>query len=255
MKTALLAALFITISSFAAFAQNDLFETAKEPARKGIIIGLNAGLDLPAADMVKRFGLSFRLGPSLMYKTTSNYMFGAKMDFLFGNVIREDSLLAGVHDKDGNFINNNGQRIGIGLFERGMAIGLQAGKIFPVGGTNPNNGWLLLTGAGFLQHRINILDKDKTVPQVRDDYEKGYDRLTNGWYLEQFAGFNMFDKGGLLNFHIGLDIMAGFTKGRRDYLYDVKRTDDAARIDLLFGIRGGLYIPVFKKKSEETYFE
>jgi len=255
MKTAFIAALALTLSGSSAFAQADLFETVKEPVRKGIVIGLNAGLDVPGGDLAKRFGLSYRIGPSFMYKTKSNYMFGAKMDFIFGNVIREDSLLAGVHDKDGNFINNNGQRIGIGLFERGIAVGLQAGKIFSLGSTNPNNGLLVMTGVGFLQHRINILDKDKTVPQVRDDYEKGYDRLTNGWYLEQFAGFNMFDKGGLLNFHIGLDIMAGFTKGRRDYLYDVRRTDDAARIDLLFGIRGGLYIPVFKKKSEEMFFE
>jgi hypothetical protein len=65
----------------------------------------------------------------------------------------------------------------------------------------------------------------------------------------------MFDKNGLLNFHIGLDVMAAFTNGRRDYLFDVRRKDDAARLDLLFGIRGGMYIPIFKKKSEEIYFD
>jgi hypothetical protein len=112
-----------------------------------------------------------------------------------------------------------------------------------------------MTGAGFMQHKINIFDQDKTIPQLRGDYRKGYDRLTNGWYLEQFVGYNMFDKSGLLNFHIGLDFVAGFTKGRRDFLYDVMRKDDASRIDLLFGLRGGWYIPIFKHKSEEIYFE
>jgi hypothetical protein len=65
----------------------------------------------------------------------------------------------------------------------------------------------------------------------------------------------MFDKNGLLNFHIGLNFMAAFTQGRRDYLYDVRRTDASSRVDLLFGIRGGLYITVFGKKSEEVFFE
>ena len=255
MKSILGLLLPLIVLSTPAIAQTDLFGTTKEPARKGIVLGFNGNVDIPGADMAKRFGTSFRIGPSFMYKTESNYMFGAKADFIFGNVINQDSLLYNVSDQDGNFINNNGQRIGIGLFERGYAIGLQGGKIFPFSAKQPNNGLLLLTGAGFIQHRINITDQDKTVTQVNGEYEKGYDRLTNGWYLEQFAGFNMFDKGGLINFHIGLNIMAGFTKGRRDYLYDVMRKDDASRIDLLFGIRGGMYIPIFKKKSEEIFFE
>ncbi len=255
MRPVFFTALFLLLSLDPAAAQDDIFGTVKEPLRKGIVIGLNASLDLPGADMASRFGTSYRLGPSLMYKTVSNFMFGVKADFILGNVIREDSLLHGVRDKEGYFINSEGQRVGVGIYERGYAIGLQGGKILPFRSANPNNGLLLLTGAGFIQHRINIVDKDKKVPQVRDDFEKGYDRLSNGWYLEQFAGFNMFDKGGLINFHLGLNILAGFTGGRRDFLYDVRRKDESSRIDLLFGIRGGMYIPIFKKKSEEIFFE
>ena len=255
MRTAFLAALLTILIPVASFAQDDLFGSTKEPVRKGLVIGINGSLDFPGSDMARRFGTSYRLGPSLMYKTLSNYMFGVKTDFIFGGTIKEDSLFSGVNDKEGNFINSDGLRIGVGLFERGYAIGLQGGKIFSLWGSNPNNGLLVLTGAGFVEHRIHIVDKDKTIPQIRDDYEKGYDRLTNGWYLEQFAGFNMFDKKGLLNFHIGLNFMAAFTQGRRDYLYDVRRKDDESRIDLLMGIRGGIYIPIFKKKSEELFFE
>ena len=236
-------------------AQADLFGTTQEPTRKGLVLSFNAGVDIPMADMAKRFGLSYRFGPSVFYKTTSNFLIGAKVDFISGNKLRQDSLLLGVSDVHGQFINQDGQRISVGLFERGYAVGLQVGKIVPLAKKNPNNGILLMGGAGFIQHKILISDVDKTVPQVRGDYAKGYDRLTNGWYLEQFAGYNMFDKGGLLNFHLGLDIMEGFTRGRRDYLFDVHRKDDGSRLDILFGIRGGMYIPIFKKKSEETYFE
>ncbi len=255
MKIAALAALLLSLSCTRLFAQADLFGAEAAPRRHGIVLGLNGTFDLPGADMAKRFGASYRLGPSVLYKTDKGYLFGAKADFLFGNQMREDSLLAGVRDADGFFINQNGLRVGVGTFERGYAIGLEAGKIFPANKSNPNSGWLLMTGAGFIQHRITLSDKDKTVSQIAGDYRKGYDRLTNGLYLEQFAGYNYFDKKGALNFHIGLNILAGFTKGRRDFLYDVRRPDNQSRLDLLFGIRGGWYIPVFKTKSEEIYFE
>jgi hypothetical protein len=205
--------------------------------------------------MASRFGTSYRLGPSLMYKTQSNWIFGAKGDFIFGNQIKEDSLMVGIKDNEGYFINNQGLRIGVGTFERGYLVGLQAGRIFPLSKDAPNSGVLVLTGVGFMQHKIAIIDEDKTVPQLRGDYRKGYDRLSNGWYLEQFLGYNVFHKGGLLNFHIGLNVTAGFTAGRRDFQYDIMRKDDASRFDLLFGLRGGWYIPIFKKKSEEIYFD
>lgn len=252
-KTVLIASLLLI--SFSVRAQDDLFGSTKEPPRKGLVIAANVSVDFPGADMAKRFGTSYRVGPAVMYKTLSNYMFGVKCDFILGGNVKEDSLLHGVHDPYGTFINSDGQRIGVGVFQRGYAIGLQGGKIFPIKPGNPNTGILALTGLGFVQHKILIEDKDKTIPQLRGDYIKGYDRLTNGWYLEQFVGFNMFDKNGLINFHIGLDVMAAFTAGRRDYLYDVRRPDADSRVDLLFGIRGGIYIPVFKKKSEEIYFE
>ena len=255
MKIVALAVLILSLSFTCCFAQADLFGAEGGPRRHGIVIGLNGDFDLPGADMAKRFGASYRLGPALLYKTNAGYMFGAKADFLFGNQMREDSLLAGVTDADGFFINQNGRRVGIGTFERGYAIGVEAGKIFPAGKSNPNSGWMLMTGAGFIQHKITLSDKEKSVKQIEGDYKKGYDRLTNGLYVEQFAGYNYFDKRGAINFHIGLDILAGFTKGRRDYLYDVRRPDDKSRLDLLFGIRGGWYIPVFKQKSEEIFFE
>jgi len=237
------------------FAQDDIFGGDKVPARKGIVIGLNGCVDLPAADMAKRFGTSVRVGPSFMYKTASSWMFGVKGDFFFGNQVREDSLMYNIRDRDGSFINQNSQRSNAGLFERGYMIGLQAGKILPLTKTNPNNGILILTGAGFMQHKITITDLDKKISQVSGEYKKGYDRLSNGIYLEQFVGYNHFDPGGLLNFHIGLDVVAGFNQGRRTYLFDVQRPGTDKRFDVLFGIRGGLYIPVFHQKSEEVYFD
>lgn len=250
-----LSVLCISLSALTVHAQSDLFGVEKTPARQGVVIGVNAGFDIPGADMAKRFGVSYRIGPSVMYKTADNWMFGAKFDWMFGNQMRDDSLMWNIKDRDGVFITTQGDRQGVGTFQRGYAIGLQVGKIIPVVKGATNSGILVLTGVGFMQHKINIFDRDNVIPQLSKQYKKGYDRLTNGLYVEQFVGYNNFDKKGQFNFHIGLDFLAGFTKGRRDYQFDLMRKDDKARLDLLFGIRGGWYIPLFRRKSEEIFFD
>lgn len=255
MRKSLFALLVSLCSIHIAHAQADIFGTEKAPVRKGFIIGVNGDLDFPGADMAKRFGASYRLGPSILYKTEKNWVFGVKCDWIFGNKIKEDSLMWNIRDRDGYFITNQGDRQGVGLFERGYAIGVQAGRIYPLSKSNTNNGVLVMTGVGFIQHKINIFDRDKVVAQVSGEYKKGYDRLTNGIYVEQFVGYNHLDKNGFFNFHIGLDILAGFTKSRRDYQYDLMRSDNKSRVDLLFGLRGGWYLPLFKRKSEEIFFE
>ncbi len=236
-------------------AQDDLFgHQEKKPPRKGWLITFNSNFDIPAADMAKDFGLSARVGPSVYYKTQNNWMFGAKVDFIFGNDIRVDSFLSNVKDRYGTFLTGTGTRIGVGTYERGYMIGLEAGKILVLKQRRPDNGILFLTSGGFIQHKITIYDAGLQVPQLIGDYLKGYDRLTNGLFLEEYVAYVYFSKRGLFNFHVGLDFMCASTQDRRDYLFDVMRTDNAQRIDILFGLRGGIYIPIFKRKSEEVFY-
>jgi hypothetical protein len=255
MKHVSLLLVFLILNTTISQAQKDLFKSEKTPAKKGFVIAINGDVDFPGGDMAKRFGTSYRAGAGFFYKTASNLMFGPKFDFIFGDKIKEDSLMINLKDANGSLISQDGQKIGVGVFQRGYAVGLQIGKTFNISKTNADNGILVMTGVGFIQHKINIFDRTGNIPQIKKEFRKGYDRLTNGIYIEQFVGYNHFSNNGLINFHIGLDIMAGFTKGRRDYLYDVMQTDDKSRVDLLFGIRGGWYIPIFKRKSEDIFFE
>jgi len=237
-------------------AQDDLFGTEKREPKKGIIFSLNGNFDIPAGDMSKRFGLSYRVGPAILYKTKSNWMFGVKADFIFGNKIKEEGFVSNLKSEDGTFLTAEGMRAPMTFYQRGYMVGLQSGKIIKTSSSNPDNGILLLTSAGFIQHKININTRNAgDIPQLQGDYKKGYDRLTNGIYVEQFAGYTHFSQNGLINFYIGLDVMAGFTEGRRTFWYDVQKPGDDKRLDILLGIRGGWYIPVFKRKSEEFYFE
>ncbi len=248
--------LFFLLSVVSASAQDKdkLFGTSEAPeAKKGFILCANGDFDIPAADMAKRFGVSYRLGPSVLYKTSSNWLIGAKCDFIQGSVVKEDSLMINIRDKYATysthvyeFLNSGGERVGVPVFERGYIIGLQAGKIIKLNKSHPDNGIELLTSAGFIQHKIDIYNSNKDVPQLQGDYLKGYDRLTNGAFIEQYAGYIFFAKNRLLNFTLGVDALFGFTQGRRDYQYDIMRADNEKRLDILYGLRGGWFPPHFQ---------
>ncbi len=119
----------ISLFSLSALAQNKdkLFGNGQTPKpRHGFILNGNAAFDIPAADMAKRFGTSYRVGPAVLYKTEKNWLFGAKCDFILGDIVKQDSLMVNIRDKYSGqnthlyeFINNNGERIGVPVYERG----------------------------------------------------------------------------------------------------------------------------------------
>jgi hypothetical protein len=233
---------------------SDLFATPRLPAHNGFVISANGNFDLPFGDMSKRFGISYRVGPAVQYKTKNNWMIGAKFDYISGTIIREDSLLHNLVNNRGGIYNNSGTETGVGIYERGYLIGVSAGKIFCTSRKNGDNGILVQTTAGFIQHKIQYYVSNNDIAELTGDYKKGYDRLTNGVFIEQYVGYNCFARDAFVNFHIGLDVMFGFTQGRRDFQYDIINVDKSKRVDVFFGLRGGWYIPIFKRKSEEYYF-
>lgn len=257
--------LLLLLCASTAFGQDKskLFGNTVAPkSKKGFILTGNASFDIPGADMSNRFGVSYRLGPGFLYKTKNNWLVGAKFDFIFGNKIKEDSLMCNIVDKYNKsggvvyeFINQDGQRIGVPVYERGYATGISFGRIFTINKYHPDNGIMALASAGFMQHKITIYDKDKSVRQLRDNYLKGYDRLTNGSFVEGYIGYVYFSGSHLINFTLGVDALFGFTQGRRDYLYDVARPDTKQRLDILFGLKGAWYIPLFRRKTEDMLFQ
>lgn len=248
-------ALLLNVICFNAIAQDDLFQLEKQPARKGVVLGVHGAFDVPGADLADRYGLSYRLGATVFYKFKSNWLIGPKADFILGNIIKEDSFLYNIKDKYGSFIGQNSQRVGVNIYQRGYMFGIQGGKILNFNSNNGDNGLMLLTGFGFMQHKIVIRDRDDVVASLTKEYLKGYDRLVTGWYVEQFVGYAYFGKNALVNFNIGVNCVIGFNKGRRDYLFDVMRPGTESRTDILFGIRGGWYIPIFKQKADDIFFE
>ncbi len=245
----------ILLCSSPLFAQKGLFGEEKLAARSGFLLGANGTFDIAAGDMAKRFGNSYRIGASMEYKSKKNYIFGVKFDFMNGDKIKEQGMFQGIADASGNFYSQSGQKISVNKYERGYMAGISAGYIFNTDKKIKDNGIMILTGLGFMQHKILISDRSESITALAGDYKKGYDRLSNGIYLEQYLGYIYLSNNALVNFHIGLNVAVGFTQGRRDFLYDVQKPGNESRTDVLFGVRGGWYLPMFKRKSEEFFFE
>jgi hypothetical protein len=107
-------------------------------------------------------------------------------------------------------------------------------------------------GAGFLQHKVRIQDDPtRNVPQLSKEYKKGYDRLTNGWALTQFIGYQKLANDRRLNFFFGIESMQAFTAGRRSFNFDTQSTDNDNRIDLSFGFRAGWILPFYYGKGQD----
>ena len=110
-------------------------------------------------------------------------------------------------------------------------------------------------GFGFMLHRIDIFASSLTVPQVTEDYEKGYDRLSGGVAFNQFIGYQHLDPKKRVNFQVGFSFQQAFTKSMRSIDFDTRTYNALERTDLLQGVRIGIILPVYTKKlSEEEFF-
>lgn len=209
---------------------------------------------IPGSDLSKRFVSDNAIGLGYLYKTRKNWILGADGFFMFRDTIKETGILDSITTSDGNIIDGNGIYAEVHLYERGFHMGFKAGKLFPIWGPNKNSGIVLLGGMGLLQHKIRIENRDNTASQITGDYKKGYDRLTNGLALSQFIGYMYLGNSKLISFYAGVEIVEAFTQNRRSYNFDLMGKDNTKRLDLLYTIKVGWIIPLYKRSPDAFYY-
>jgi hypothetical protein len=128
------------------------------------------------------------------------------------------------------------------------------GKLFPVNSTKPNSGILLMAGAGYMRHRIDIEVKNKAASALNGEYEKGYNRLTDGFSTSLFIGYMHLGNTRLANFFAGVELEQAWTKNRRSMNYDTMRRDGQKRFDTLGGIKVGWIMPLNKRQPLNFYY-
>ena len=99
---------------------------------------------------------------------------------------------------------------------------------------------------------ISVLEN--TAPQLSGDYEKGYDRLTAGFTLSQFVGYQNLSNRRISNYYIGIELTEGFTRSMRDYDFDRMAPDSQSRLDLMIGIKAGWILPLYGRAPKDYYY-
>lgn len=217
-------------------------------------IGVSYSYQIPAGDLVNNYGPNSNLGGSFLVKTSKNWIYGIDGSFLFGSNVKDTTVLDNIKTSQGQVIDQDGKYAEIFFYERGYSLSARGGKIFSFKKPNANSGIIFLSGIGFLQHKMRIEVTGNTVPELTSEYRKGYDRLSNGLALSQFLGYQYLGNSRLINFFGGIEMMAAFTKNRREYNYDTMEYDNKKRLDLLYGIRFGWILPLYKKLPKDFYF-
>ena len=254
--TKLLTILFVLISVLV-FAQPKLKEdtSVRDSAIATPMFRVSYAAQFPVGDFADRFGFTNNIGASFGYKTKSNWIFSLGGHYMFGNnVIDKDSLLGNLLNSSNIVIGANGEQAFIDISQQGYVINFQFGKIFPWAAPNPNSGFIFTLGGGFMEHWIRYNAEGDNVPQLLNDYHKGYDRLTNGFFIQEFIGYHFQGNTKMLNFYGGFEFTQGFTGNRRSYDFPTMSVKNDKYNDFLFGIRIGWMMPFYKRNQDKYYY-
>ena len=218
------------------------------------MISANLGYNYPGGDFADRFGGSGQVGAGFMLKFKSNLLIGVEGNYLFNDDIKKDEYYEYLSNEDG-FITNMYGEVGV-TAERlaGMTFLGKVGYVIPVLNPNPNSGIFVSAGVGFMQHKILIQDRYNNIPQLSEEYRKGYDRLCNGLMTNQFVGYMFFAKKAIWNFYAGFEFTQGFTQNRRDWDFIQERKIDDNRLDMLYSFKFGWIISLHKRMSTDYYY-
>ena len=223
------------------------------------MFAIGGGYDLPGGDFAKRFGPGPAAQAGFWLKTKTGWLLGFDYGFRFTGKVREnvfDSIRLRDVANPNQLIGSDGLYSDVRITGRGYSLLLSAGRVWPLKlpGASANSGLFTTVGAGFWQHKINFEDVATTATQLRGDYVKGYDRLTNGPALVQRVGYLYLGVKRRLNFFIDVEALEGFTQNRRTWDFSTERRDTRQRLDLQFGVRAGWLFSVYKKLPNEFYY-
>ena len=220
-------------------------------------IGIQYGLNWSGGDLKERFGLINHLGVMAGYKTPHNWVYGLDGNIMFGNKVKQPNMFAELTDSYGNITDENGDVGDVVVAMRGFNVNLMVGKVLRILSPNENSGIYVHGGVGYLQHRIRVETQDQVIPSLELKYRKGYDRYTTGINFHQFVGYAFLSNSGVINFYGGFYIQEGLTKNRRTVFFDEPDVpvDKSLRLDLQYGFKVGWFIPIYKRKPKEYYFD
>ena len=246
----------VVLFSFVIFTTSMFAQmTVQDSIMSSWMFSFNLSGHLSAGDLADRYGNSLGLGMDIDRKTQKNWLFGVEGTYFFGNDVNNlYNIFGGLATSQGLLIGLNGEMAGVEFFQRGFYTGAHIGKIFTFLGHNANSGLLIKLGGGYVLNKIHIRAPGVQVPQIQGEYAKGYDRLHDGFALNQYIGYMYSGKSRTVNFKIGFEFIEGFTKNVRQYNYDTRLPDTQSKLDLYLGLKLTWFLPIYDKNQQKFYY-
>ncbi|MBL0911112.1 MAG: hypothetical protein IBJ09_01975 [Bacteroidia bacterium] len=214
-----------------------------------------AAFILPMGELMDRTGFFYTVGGSILTKTASQWMFGAEGCFYNGNIIREPGHLQNLLTSEGGLIAQSGEFGDVNRFFRGFSFSALFGRLFPVGKPNMNSGFYVTFGLGYIQHKIRTEVRGNNVWPLNGDYKKGYDRLSGGFMLSQFAGYQYINNKRTITFFAGLELNQALVKSYRGFNYDTQEIDNRWKFNGMFSVKGGWLFNIYHRKQTKEYWK
>jgi hypothetical protein len=203
--------------------------------------------------MAQRFGPNLSAGVDLFWKTKRNFLFGIEGSYFWSKNVRED-VVASMKNSDGFITDNEGYPADLRTTERGWNFDAKVGMIIPKTGHNPNSGIFFTIGAGYMQHKVKLYDANQKIAAIKGDLAKGYDRLSGGFAVTYFIGYQYLSNNRIANFSFGVEMYQGFTQSFRGFNYDTGLKDTQKRSDVLVGLRFTWLLPLYKRAKDFYYY-
>lgn len=261
--------LFTTLIVLFAFSFVSIAQEAKDIMKEPIPVSMfqfTYAFHLPALDNKTDYGFSNTIGGGFMQKTESGLLLGVNGHYIFGPKVKGDrvSILGeGITTVDGEVIGGSGSFTSLSISQRGFHVQGEVGKLFSCG-PNPNCGFFVKGGIGYLRNRIRIdyeVQMYNTPYQVDGDYKNGYDRMRGGVAFHLETGYLFLSDTRLLNCAISFEMTWARTRNLRAYdfrVFDGKPVgyvDQQKRFnDLYYGIRFTWNIPTYQRQPEAYYY-
>jgi len=228
-------------------------QSVKDSSFRIIMTGVHFSGQIPKNNMAERFGSNFSVGADFIWKTKRNFLYGFEGSYFWSKNVKED-VVASMKNSDGFITDNEGYPADLRLTERGWNFDLKIGKLFSKLGHNPNSGLMVTVGAGYMQHKIKLYDANQKIAAIKGDLKKGYDRLSGGFALTQFIGYQYLSNNRIVNFNFGVEFYEGFTHSYRGFNYDTGLKDTQKRVDVLMGLRFTWVLPLYKRVKDFYYY-
>ena len=229
------------------------------------------GAQFTGMDTKNSFGFTNTIGGSFIYKTINNTIFTANGNFIFGDQLKGDRISIfgeGITTTTGEVIGGGGLFTALAVFQRGLHFQVEVGKLFSFK-PNPNSGFFIQGGVGYLQNRIKIDYQHEAMNdpyQLIEDYQYGYDQMRGGVALHAETGYLYMGESRVLNFSVSFEVTYARTRHLRDYdfrvfydeagePYTMGYNDRSKRFnDLYYGIRLSWNIPTYQRQPDAYYY-